>query len=58
MNTLAAFCDVRQYYWYFYIFIGSFLYQRSKSPQGTVLFLNLLGKGFSPRACMGDRGSI
>ena len=38
--------------------IGSFLYQRAKPPQGIVLFINLLGKGLTPRACMGDAGSI
>ena len=50
--------DVRQYYCHFSIFIGSFLYQRTKPPQGTVLFINLLGKGLTPRACTGDGGSI
>ena len=34
------------------------LYQRAKPPQGIVLFINLLGKGLTPRACMGDAGSI
>ena len=28
------------------------------SPLGTVLIINLLGKGLTPRACMGDGGSI
>ena len=51
MNALAACC-------HFSIFIGSFLYQRAKPPQGIVLFINLLGKGLTPRACMGDAGSI
>ena len=51
MNALAACC-------HFSIFIGSFLYQRAKPPQGIVLFINLLGKGLTPRACMGDPGSI
>ena len=50
--------DVRQPCCDFSIFIGSFLYQRAKLPQGTVLFINLLGKGFTPRACLGDGGSI
>ena len=50
--------DVRQYYCHFSVFIGSSLYQRAKPPQGTVLFINLLGKGLTPRACMGDGGSI
>ena len=44
--------------YHFSIFIGSFLYQRAKPPQGTVLFINLLGKGLTPRACVGDGGSI
>ena len=26
--------------------------------QGTVLFIDVLGKGLTPRACVGDRGSI
>ena len=51
MNAPAACC-------HFSIFIGSFLYQRAKPPQGIVLFINLLGKGLTPRACMGDAGSI
>ena len=50
-NALAACC-------HFSIFIGSFLYQRAKPPQGIVLFINLLGKGLTPRACMGVAGSI
>ena len=29
-----------------------------KPPQGTVLFINLLGKGLTPMACMGDGRSI
>ena len=40
MIALAACCR-------FSIFIGSFLYQRAKSPQWTVLFINLLGKGLT-----------
>ena len=32
--------------------------RRAKSPLGTVLIINLLGKGLTPRACMGDGGSI
>ena len=51
MNALAACCR-------FSIFIGSFLYQRAKPPQRIALFINLLGKGLTPRACMGDQGSI
>ena len=44
--------------YHFTILIGSFLYQRVKPPQGTVLFINLLGKVLTPRACMQDGGSI
>ena len=51
MNALAACC-------HFSIFIGSFLYQLAKPPQGTVLFINLLGTGSTSRTCMGDGGSI
>ena len=51
MKAIAACC-------HFPIFIGSFLYQCAKPPQGIVLFINLLGKGLTPRACMGDAGSI
>ena len=29
--------------------IGSFFYQLAKPPQGTVLFINLLGKELTPR---------
>ena len=50
--------DVRQYYCHLFIFIGSFLYQRAKHPQRTLLFINLLGKGLTPNCCKGDRGSI
>ena len=50
--------DVRQYHCNFSIFIGSFLYQRTKPPQGTVLFVNLLGKGLTSRAFKGNGGSI
>ena len=55
-----AYClllDVR-HYCHFSIFIGSFLYQSAKPPQGAVLFTNLLGKGLTSRACMGDEGLI
>ena len=38
--------------------IGSSHCRRLKSPLGTVLIINLLGKGLSPRACMGNGGSI
>ena len=50
--------DLRHYYCHFAIFIGSFLYQRAKPPQGTVLFINLLRKGLTPRACVGYGDSI
>ena len=42
----------------FSLALSSFLFQRVKPPQGIVLFINLLGKGLTPRACMGDAGSI
>ena len=51
MNAPAACC-------HFFIFIGSFLYQRAKPPQGIVLFINLLRKGLTPRVCVGDGCSI
>ena len=51
MDTLAACC-------HFSTFIGSFLYQRAKPPQGTVLLINALKKRLAPRACTGDGGSI
>ena len=38
--------------------IGSSHCGRAKSPLGTVLIINLLGKGLTPRACMGDGRSI
>ena len=53
MRLLPA-VDVTQYYCHSSIFIGSFLYQRTKPPQGTVLFINLLGKGLTPKTFMGD----
>jgi len=56
--TCSLLIDVRQYYSHFPIFIGSFLYQRAIPSQGTVLFINLLGKGSNPRASMGNKGSI
>ena len=34
------------------VVIGSFHRRRAKSPLGTVLIINLLGKGLTPRACM------
>ena len=34
--------------------IGASHRRRAKSPLGTVLIINLLGKGLTPRACMGD----
>ena len=34
--------------------IGSSHRRRAKSPLGTVLIINLLGKELTPRACMGD----
>ena len=43
---------------YFVVVIGSSHRQRAKSPLGTVLIINLLGKGLTPRVCMGDGGSI
>ena len=36
--------------------IGSFHCRRAKPPLGAVLIINLLGKGLTPRACMGDVG--
>ena len=42
----------------FVVVIGSYHRRRAKSPLGTVLIINLLGKGLTPRACMGDGGSI
>ena len=42
----------------FLYFHCRFPYQRAKPHQGTVLFINLLGKGLTTRACMGDVGSI
>ena len=43
---------------HFVVVIGSFHRRRAKSPLGTVLIINLLGKGLTPRGCMGDGGSI
>ena len=34
----------------------SLLYFREKPPQGTALFINLLGQALTPRACMGNGG--
>ena len=36
--------------------IGSFHCRRETPPLGTALIIILLGKGFTPRACMGDVG--
>ena len=38
------------------VVIGSSHRRRAKPPVGTVLIINLLGKGLTPRACMGDGG--
>ena len=38
--------------------IGSSHRRRAKSPLGPVLIRNLLGKGLTPRSCIGDGGSI
>ena len=43
---------------HFVVVIGASHRRRAKSPLGTVLIINLLGKGLTPRACMGDGGSI
>ena len=56
--TCRVLFDLRRYYCHFSISIGSFLYQRAKPPQGTVLFIDLFGKGLTPGACMGDGASI
>ena len=48
---------VSQCYCLFSFFIGSFPYQRAKPPKGIVLFINLLGKGLTSRACIEDGGS-
>ena len=51
--------DLRQSYSHFSIFIGSqFPPLMRFPPQETVLFIDLLGKGSTPRAYMEDRGSI
>ena len=39
------------------VVIGSSHRRRAKPPLGTVLIINLLRKGLTPRACMGDGGS-
>ena len=46
------------YYGYFVVVIGSSHRQHVKSHLGTVLIINLLGKGLTPRVCIGDGGSI
>ena len=51
MNVPAA-CS------HFSVFVGSFLYQRAKPPQGIVVVINLLGKGLTPMVYMGDVGSM
>ena len=50
--------DATQYYCHFPIVIDAFLYQRAKPPEGTVLFINILAKWWTPTACMGDGDSI
>ena len=50
--------DEVQYQCHFVVVIGSSHRRRAKSPLGTVLIINLLGKGLTSRACMGDGGSI
>ena len=45
--------DVCQHYCHFSISIGSFLYQHAKPPQETVLFINVLGKGLTPKGLHG-----
>ena len=42
----------------FVVVISSSHRIRAKSPLGTVLIINLFGKGLTPRACMGGGGSI
>ena len=43
---------------HYVVVIGSSHRPRAESPLGTVLIINLLGKGLTPKACMGDGGSI
>ena len=50
--------DEVQYQCRFVVVIGSSHRRLARSPLGTVLIINLLGKGLAPRACMGDGGSI
>ena len=50
--------DEVQWHCHFVAVIGSFHCLGAKSPLGAVLIINLLGKGLTPRACMGDGGSI
>ena len=47
-----------QLHCHFVLVIGSSHRRRAKSSLGTVLIINLLGKGLTPRACMGDGGYI
>ena len=59
-NALAACCLTQDNTTFISLFslALSFLYQCAKPPQETVLFIDLLGKELTPRACMGDWGSI
>ena len=50
--------DEVQWQCLFVVVIGSSYCRRPKSPPGTVLIINLHGKGLTPRACMGGGGSI
>ena len=50
--------DARQYYCHFSTSFGSFRNQRAKLLQGTLLFINLLGKGLTSRACIEGGDSI
>ena len=49
--------DVKQYHCHSFLLIGSWNCGLAKPPLRAVLLINLLGKGFTPRLNMGDRGS-
>ena len=58
VNTVFPAVDEVQTHRHFVVVIGSSHWQHTKSPLVTILIINLLGKGLTSRACMGDGGSI
>ena len=54
---MCVWCRTVALHCHHFVVIGSFHCRRAKPSLDTVLFINLLRKGLTPRACMRDRES-